>query len=100
MKIKSNIRIVFWNANGIEHKITELTDFLQEEGIDVALLGETYLRPNKNLKIQNYNTYRTDRTYLQETTFQKKNLMNYLRRKHQLSQQAIITQSIWTGTAK
>lgn len=55
------LRIVFWNANGVRHKQTELTYFLQNYKVDVLLLNETQLKPCHKLVLQNYNTYRTDR---------------------------------------
>lgn len=56
------LRILFWNANGIEHKINELSALTVKNKLDVILLSETRLLPNKHLKIPNYITYRTDKT--------------------------------------
>lgn len=36
--------------------------FLQNENVDIMLVGETWFKPNINFKIPNYTTYRTDRT--------------------------------------
>lgn len=38
---KSGLKLVYWNANGVLSKKHELLNFLNEEGIDVMLLGET-----------------------------------------------------------
>lgn len=61
MKKEEQLRIAFWNANSVSDKKQELTDFMEEERIDVMLLSETHLRATKTFHIRNYTTYRTDR---------------------------------------
>lgn len=39
-----------------------MDQFLREQNIDVALINETHLKPNKSLNIPNYTTHRTDRS--------------------------------------
>lgn len=56
-----NLKFVYWNADGVQGKKPELQHFIEEEDVDVMLLGETWLRNNHNFKIPNYHTYRTDR---------------------------------------
>lgn len=55
-----NIKILYWNCNGIKDKITELTHFIHTYHIDIVLLGETRINPNNKIKINNYHTYRQD----------------------------------------
>lgn len=75
-----NLKIAFWNANSIRNKKTELTLFLQQHAIDILLTNETFLKPNINFKIQNYNIYRDDRTDRPgggTAIFLKRNLKSY-----------------------
>lgn len=55
------LKVLSWNCNGIEQKIPELTAFVNENKIDIILLGETRISPKRKLTIPNYFTYRTDR---------------------------------------
>lgn len=55
------ISILSWNANSIQNKLIELQDLLEEKNIDILLLQETFLKPNKKFGIPNYKIYRTDR---------------------------------------
>lgn len=56
------IRLVTWNTNGLKQKLTELTHYLTDKNIDIALLTETKLTNADNrIKIKNYQIYRTDR---------------------------------------
>lgn len=56
------IRLVTWNTNGLKQKLTELTHYLTDKDIDIALLTETKLTNADNkIKIKNYHIYRTDR---------------------------------------
>jgi endonuclease/exonuclease/phosphatase family metal-dependent hydrolase len=53
--------MVHWNANGIQGKIREFTEFLDSHTIDLALVSETHLNPTKSLKVRNFNVIRQDR---------------------------------------
>lgn len=55
------LKILNWNANGLRAKVGELIHFLNKHKIDLAVLTETKLDPNFNLKIRNYNIFRYDR---------------------------------------
>ena len=55
------LRLLTWNANGINNKKHEFREFLCREMVDVALLSETHLKPNLRANIPNYNCYRNDR---------------------------------------
>ena len=57
----SFLKIIAWNANGIPNKILEFRDFLAREKVDVALISETHLKPNRQVKVPNFDCYRTDR---------------------------------------
>lgn len=58
----TNLKLCYWNSDGINNKKEELIQFLQEHQIDVLLLGETWLTTGSRFTIPNYNTYRNDRT--------------------------------------
>lgn len=55
-----SLKILHWNTNGITNKISELVTLLSIEKIDIALIGETKIKPSSPIKIPNYISYRTD----------------------------------------
>lgn len=57
----NNNKLVLWNAQSIKNKITEFTDYLNTNQIDLALVTETWLKPNISLSIPNYKIVRLDR---------------------------------------
>ncbi|GFX73782.1 RNA-directed DNA polymerase from mobile element jockey [Trichonephila clavipes] len=57
----NKLHIVSWNADGIQHKIQELENYINDNSPDIIALQETFLRPIIDLKIPNYSTYRNDR---------------------------------------
>lgn len=54
------LSVISWNCNGLQGKILELREFVQEHAPDLILLQETHLRPGINLRIPNYNIIRDD----------------------------------------
>ena len=60
--INHNIRLAFFNANGIKRQKLFFIQFLQDNRIDIALLSETFLKPHISFKIPNYKILRNDRT--------------------------------------
>lgn len=56
----TNLKILFWNSNGIKHKLNELQALALHLKTDIILLNETRLSPSTALKIPNYFTYRND----------------------------------------
>lgn len=56
-----NFKILNWNSNGLKNKTIELTQYLQEHEIDIALITETKLNQTDKINIKNYETYRKDR---------------------------------------
>lgn len=56
-KISRPLTIMYWNADGIERDKLLLTVVLQTKQIDLALICETRLKINTNLKIRNYDIY-------------------------------------------
>lgn len=50
---KNNLKIIYWNAQGVSPKINKLEAFIQERKPDALLLGETFLT---------ILTYKTDRS--------------------------------------
>lgn len=55
------LAILSWNAAGIANKFIELQDLIEEKNIDIFLLQETFLKPQKKFGIPNYKIYRSDR---------------------------------------
>ena len=55
-----NLKILFWNANGINHKLNELHSLALQLKADIILLNETRLHPYTRLHIPNFYTYRND----------------------------------------
>ncbi|GBP59665.1 hypothetical protein EVAR_39822_1 [Eumeta japonica] len=53
-----NLRIVYCNFRGIIGKTRQLLDLVQLEDIHVILLGETKMRPQQELRLPNFVTYR------------------------------------------
>lgn len=55
-----NLKILFWNANGITKKLYELQALALKLKTDIILLNETKLLPSHKLHINNYFTYKND----------------------------------------
>ncbi|GFW65473.1 probable RNA-directed DNA polymerase from transposon X-element, partial [Trichonephila clavipes] len=55
------LHIVSWNADGIQRKIEELENYINDNSPDIIALQETNLRPCIDLNIPNYSTHRNDR---------------------------------------
>lgn len=58
--VNKSLILSYWNANGIVRDHYILNEFLEEHSIDILLVNETHLTPNKKLSIKNYNIYRND----------------------------------------
>lgn len=61
IKNPAALKIAYWNAQSLLQKKLELQNFMYQHNIDIMLVGETYLKPTKNLKIANYTCHRNDR---------------------------------------
>ena len=62
--LKRPLRVLQWNADGLNTKIPELRTFLQDHEIDIAMIQESKLTPTKETpKIQGYISLRADRKY-------------------------------------
>lgn len=55
------LKILNWNANGINNKTEELKQFIIDNQIDICLITETHARACNKLNFPNFITYRTDR---------------------------------------
>ncbi|GFV69358.1 RNA-directed DNA polymerase from mobile element jockey [Trichonephila clavipes] len=58
---RDKLHIVSWNADGIQHRIQELENYINDNSPDIIALQETNLRPCIDLNIPNYSTHRNDR---------------------------------------
>jgi exonuclease III len=55
------LKVIAFNANGIERQRYEFSKQLQDLHVDVALFSETHLKPHERFFIQNYHFYQPDR---------------------------------------
>lgn len=55
----SFLRIVTWNANGLNQRAQELETFLHTNNIDIALISETHFSNKSYIKITGFNSYWT-----------------------------------------
>lgn len=57
--MRKSLRISYWNCcNGVDNKITELAEFMQNHEVDVALLNRINLKPSKRYTISNFSINR------------------------------------------
>jgi hypothetical protein len=50
-----------WNADGVRGRKLELEHILNQHGVDICLLRNTFLNPVQALRLANYVCHRTDR---------------------------------------
>lgn len=67
-QMQQQLRIAFWNADGVYTQRQELLHFLTEYHIDILLLNESHLKPYLRFKLRNYTILRTDRPGLKGGT--------------------------------
>jgi len=67
-KLTRQLRITFFNADGVSTQRHLIKYFLQEHNIDIFLLNESHLEPYHRWKIPNYTILRTDRPGLKGGT--------------------------------
>ena len=57
----NNLKILFWNCQGVLRKRLELIHFVHHHKIDILLLNETHLSDKTNFKIPNFHGYFSNR---------------------------------------
>jgi Reverse transcriptase (RNA-dependent DNA polymerase)/Endonuclease-reverse transcriptase len=58
----SELKILYWNANSIQQNLHDFYNYLETNEIDIALLCETFLKPDMNINAHpDYVWYRMDR---------------------------------------
>jgi Endonuclease-reverse transcriptase len=58
-----DIKILYWNANGINRDLHEFYYYLDSQKVDIALLCETFLKPDTKINSNSeYSFHRLDRT--------------------------------------
>lgn len=58
----SELKLAFWNADGILRQKIEIQEFTKRHNLDLLLVNETFLKPcHRDPKIANYTLYRSDR---------------------------------------
>ena len=55
------LKILQWNAEGLQHKKSALAKVLQDGKIDIACIQETHLNENMRCTIRGYQSFRKDR---------------------------------------
>jgi exonuclease III len=55
------LRLACWNADGVRGRKLELEHFLNQHGVDICLLSETFLKDVQAFRHANYVCHRTDR---------------------------------------
>ena len=55
------LHLACWNADGVRSRKLESEHFLNQYGVDVCLLSETFLNPGQAFQLANYVCYHTDR---------------------------------------
>ena len=58
---KTHLTLVHWNAQSLEPKSLDFSNFLITYDIDIAMVSETWLKPCNKLNIPNYTCIRSDR---------------------------------------
>lgn len=53
------LRIITWNANGLNQRSQELEIFMRTNNIDIALISETHFSNKNYIKIKGYSSYWT-----------------------------------------
>jgi len=59
-RVKRNLKVLVFNANGIGRQRYELGKQLQDYRIDVCLLSQTHVQPQETFFIPNFHVCRTD----------------------------------------
>lgn len=59
--MSNELKILYWNCQGLGQKRAELHQLVTDLKIDVLLLNETHLNSKKKFSLPNFSTYRTDR---------------------------------------
>lgn len=62
MHSSDNLKILYWNANGITTKSAEFFDYLLSENIKVAAICETFLKPQIRFSHPDFSIHRPDTT--------------------------------------
>ena len=56
-----NLRLAFWNANRLRRDKYLISNFLDEENIDILMVNETHFTSETRLTLYGYNVYRNDK---------------------------------------
>lgn len=58
----SSLKVLFWNARGIINKLTEFKKYLYDNWIDVVCVCETFLKDDKDIRVNGYRCVFENRT--------------------------------------
>lgn len=61
MDHNADLKLLNWNANGLQRQFYEFKHFLHDQKIDIACLTETHLNNSNKMNIPGYIIYRKDR---------------------------------------
>ncbi|CAI6348942.1 unnamed protein product [Macrosiphum euphorbiae] len=59
--MSEQLKILYWNYQGLGNKKSELLNFIRQHKIHIILLSETYLKRTASFKLPNYHIYRNYR---------------------------------------
>jgi hypothetical protein len=54
------LSLASWNADGVRGRKLELEHFLNQRGVDICLLSETFLKHGQAFRLANYVCHRTE----------------------------------------
>lgn len=55
-----DIKLLIWNANGLNRHALELKELIKEKDIDIIMISETHFTNKSHIKIKDYRTYLTN----------------------------------------
>lgn len=58
LTVADQLKLVFWNANGLFNKHHDLEFFAKHHELDTILLNETHLRASYRVKIPSYTVHK------------------------------------------
>jgi hypothetical protein len=61
MERGKTLHLACWNAEGVRGRKLELEQFLNQHGVDICLLSETFHNPGRAFRLASYVCHRTDR---------------------------------------
>ena len=61
-KKADGMRVMQWNANSVKNKAAQLDKFLFDNNVDIAMIQESFVKHDNEIKIKGFNKVITART--------------------------------------